>query len=116
MAAVHKQLKREGSSLPSPGNCSPGKRMWTRQHNFFGAVTRLKLSGRSSTVGVEPGDRRADRGAELSSTVTSAALVQPEQRARIVIFIGWQRGFESLLRLLDARLPSRSEVRTQVAL
>ena len=31
-------------------------------------------------------------------------------RRRVVLFVGWQRGFESLLRLLDARLPPGSEV------
>jgi len=34
----------------------------------------------------------------------------PAVKGRCIIFIGWQRGFESLLRLLDGRLPPNSEV------
>ena len=57
-------------------------------------------------VGVEPA---ADEVSTISTKGGSGSGGGGQGR-RCLIFIGWQRGFESLLRLLDPRLPPNSEL------
>ena len=79
---------------------------------FVRSATSMKIPlgrGLLSQVGVDPGG--------LDEVSTLAGLGRSNygsgnvfDNRRCLIFIGWQRGFESLLRLLDARLPKNSEV------
>jgi hypothetical protein len=49
-------------------------------------------------------------GAAVADSLQGAPSAALPPAPRCIIFIGWMRGFESLLRLLDARLPPGSEV------
>jgi len=70
------------------------------------AVTGVRLaSGRASPEAEGSKAAEGSRIDEGDGTRVVAAVTP-----RCLIFIGWQRGFESLLRLLDARLPPNSEV------
>ena len=74
-----------------------------------GKMPRLSIKGvNGNQVGVDPNS--SEHGGDSVDRMTNAGSGLPEERGRCIIFIGWQRGFESLLRLLDARLPPKSEV------
>lgn len=76
------------------------------------AVSRMLGSGRRAmqAVGVEPADGSGGASAMPPEAADPAVTRERGARRRVVLFVGWQRGFESLLRLLDARLPPGSEV------
>ena len=95
--------------------------MWTRPRDLTNAIGRFKRSVTSKNlVAVEPmagdGSTRADDTTRVSPAVGAAPEGAPDAaetlsaRPRCLVFVGWQRGFESFLRLLDARLPRNSTV------
>ena len=60
----------------------------------------------TSQVGVDPSSALD----EVSSVGRMKDGAEGAASKRCLIFIGWQRGFESFLRILDGRLPPNSEV------
>ena len=78
---------------------------------LLAAVIRLSKSRRNNAIASAPVTSPIDiDDPPAAASAIDNAVEALRQKPRCLIFVGWQRGLETLLRLLDARLPPGSEV------
>ena len=96
------------SKLAAKENKRQSAKRWTFTRQVVLGMGILKRH-KSHAVAVDPNGTGSDE-VDAPAALDLRAIVANKQSARCLIFVGWTRGFETLIRLLDARLPRGSEV------
>jgi len=105
-------LKRQ-STNPHFGAYIRHRRATVRhaQTNILRKIWCSRLTRKSFQVGVDP-TSSPTMGTAIQSILPQGMPNLPRglRRGRKLIFVGWQRGLEELLRIFDSRLPMHSEM------